>query len=73
MSSSLFGDTMVPNIESDSILFWGIVFYIRNIVSLRSTTKKTLLKCPCLDFCTCCTHIWYAALNIPGVSWGMRE
>ena len=31
---------MVPNIESDCILLLGIVFYIRNIILLGSTTKK---------------------------------
>ena len=41
MSSILFGDTMVHNVESDSILLLGIVFYIRNIILLGSTTKKT--------------------------------
>ena len=40
MSSILFGDTRVPNIEYDYILLWGIVFCIRNIILLGSTTKK---------------------------------
>ena len=31
---------MVPNIEKDYILLLGIVFYIRNILLLGSTTKK---------------------------------
>ena len=43
MSSILFGDTMVPNIEQDYILLLGIVFYIRNDILLGLTTKKTLL------------------------------
>ena len=40
MSSILFGDTRVPNIELYSILLLGIIFYIRNIILLGSTTKK---------------------------------
>ena len=40
MNSILFGDTMVPIIEQDYNLFLGIVFYIRNIILLGSTTKK---------------------------------
>ena len=31
---------MVPNIEEDWILLWGIVFYIMNIILLGSTTKS---------------------------------
>ena len=73
MSSSLFGDTMVPNIESDSILLLGYSILHKEYRLTGFNHQKTLLKCPCFDFCTCCTHIWYAALNIPGVSWGMRE
>ena len=33
---------MVLHIEYDYILLLGIVFYIRNIILLGSTTKKTL-------------------------------
>ena len=40
MSSVLFGDIMVPNIEYDSILLFVIVFYVRNIILLGLTTKK---------------------------------
>ena len=40
LSSILCGDIMVPNIEKDYILLLGIVFYIRNIILLGSTTKK---------------------------------
>ena len=40
MSSILFGDTMVPNIEEDYVSFWGIVFYIRNIILLGSQKKQ---------------------------------
>ena len=37
---------MVPNIEYDSILLLGIVFYIRNIILLGSTTQKnTIYSC----------------------------
>ena len=43
MSSILFGDIMVPNIEQDYILRWGIVFSIRKIILLGSTTKKLLI------------------------------
>ena len=37
---------MVPNIEKDHILLleYSTVFYIRDIILLGSTTKKTLLK-----------------------------
>ena len=35
---------MVPIIELDYILLLGIVFYVRNIILLGLTTKKTLLK-----------------------------
>ena len=38
MGSILFGDTMVPSKIISS--FWGIVFYIRNIILLGLTTKK---------------------------------
>ena len=40
MSSILFGDTMVPIIEKDSILLLVLVFYIRNVILLGLTTKK---------------------------------
>ena len=36
-----FGVTMVPNIEYDYILLLGIAFYIRNIILLGATTKKS--------------------------------
>ena len=39
----LFGDTMVSIIEQDSILPLGYSSYMRNIILLGSTTKKTLL------------------------------
>ena len=42
LCSILFGDTMVPNIEYDYILLFGIVLYIRNIILLGSTTKKSI-------------------------------
>ena len=35
---------MVPNIEEDDNLLLGIVFYIRNIILLGSTTTK---HCSC--------------------------
>ena len=44
VSSDSFGDTTVPNKEEDHILFWGMVRRRRDIISLGSTTKKTLLK-----------------------------
>ena len=40
--TSVNNNTMVPSIESDYIFRLGIVFYIRNIILLGSTTKKTL-------------------------------
>ena len=40
MGSIVFGDTLVPIIEYDSILLLGIVFYIGNIILLGFTTKK---------------------------------
>ena len=36
---------MVPIIEKEYILLLGIVFYIRNMILLGSTAKKTLLSC----------------------------
>ena len=38
---------MVPKIISS---FWGIVFYIRDTISLGSTTKKTLLNWDLLSY-----------------------
>ena len=35
---------MAPNIELDSILLLGIIFYIRNIILLGLTTKKTITQ-----------------------------
>ena len=43
LTSMLFGDSMVPIIEQDYILLLGLVFYIRNIILLGSTTKITLV------------------------------
>ena len=40
MSSIIFRDTMVPIIEKDYASFWGIVFYIGNVILLRLTTKR---------------------------------
>ena len=40
LSSVSFGDAMVPNVEKIISSFWGIVFYIRTIFLLYSTTKK---------------------------------
>ena len=48
MSSSLFGDNMVRNIEQDYILLLGRVFYIRDIILLGLTTKKNPLLKWCL-------------------------
>ena len=44
LCSFVFEDTMVPNIEKDYILRLAIVLYIRNMILLGSTTKKTLLS-----------------------------
>ena len=44
MSSILVGDTMVPNIETWSKIissFWGFVSYMRNIILLGTTIKKS--------------------------------
>ena len=40
LSSILFGDTMVPNIDQDYILLLGMVSYTGNIILLGSTTKE---------------------------------
>ena len=42
ISLDFIWDTVVPNKEQDYISsFWGIAFYIRNIISHGSSTKKT--------------------------------
>ena len=45
MCSIVFGDTMVPIIEQNSILPLGYCIYITNITLPGSTTKTTLLRC----------------------------
>ena len=44
MSSVLFGDTMVPNIEKDSILLLGYSILYKGYNLTRSNHQKTLLK-----------------------------
>ena len=55
MSSILFGDTMVPNIEKGHIFLLGIVSYIQNIILFGSTTKNST------------THVSYSLNFLKGV------
>ena len=50
LSSILFGDTMVPNIDLDYILLLGYSFYIRDIILPGSTTKKNTTQLFFLGF-----------------------
>ena len=55
MSSSLFGDTMAPEIECVDVLLLGLVSYIKSIILQGSTTKRT----PPIGPLTCVVVLWH--------------